>query len=253
LGRHISAEKRFVGLDNYAALAADPIFWNSVLHNLLWMVFSPVIAISLGLMAAVLLWSRPLGFTAFRTFFFLPQVIGAAVIGLIWRFMYDPRRGIIAEVGDATGLSFLSHGWIGDSNTALGAVIVADVWASLGFFMVIFLSGLQNVNTELLDAAKLDGANIFQRFFHVIIPQLAPVITMVTVLAIIGSLNVFDIIWAMTQGGPGNATEVIGTYTYTKAFEESNIGYGSALTIVMTALALISSAVFMHVRSRRDQ
>lgn len=248
----IAPEKRFVGLGNYIALAGDTVFWSAVSHNLIWMAFSPAVAISLGLLVAVLLWRKPRGFTIFRTFFFLPQVIGAAVIGLIWRFMYDPRRGIINEIANATGLSFLSHGWIADSSTALGAVIAADVWASVGFFMVIFLSGLQNVNNELLEAATLDGANALQRFWHVIIPQLSPVLTMVTVLAIIGSLNVFDLIWAMTQGGPGNATEVIGTYTYTKAFEESNIGYGAALTIVMTALALGSSAIFMYVRSRRE-
>jgi ABC-type sugar transport system permease subunit len=249
----IAAEKTFVGLDNYGSLLTDRVFWNSLSHNIIWMVCSPTISISLGLLTALLLWNRPIGFTAFRTFFFLPQVLGAAVIGVIWKFIYDPRRGIIGQLGDALGMPFLSQGWLADSGTALGAIIAADIWAATGFFMVIFLSGLQGVSTELLEAAKLDGANAAQRLRHVIIPQLAPVITMVSVLGIIGSLNVFDLIWAMTQGGPGNSTEVIGTYIYTKAFEESNIGYGAALTMVMTVLALLSSFMFIKIRGRREQ
>ena len=249
----VSRSKTFVGVANYINLVQDPLLWASLQHNVVWMATMAVVPIFLGLVLAVLLWRRPPGFTLFRTFYFMPQILGAAVIGILWKFIYMPRRGVLAIIGQATGLPFLQHGMLAQTNTALAAILVANIWAGIGFFFVIMLAGLQNVDMDLMDAAKVDGANAVQRFRHVVIPQLANVITMVTVLALIGGLNVFDIVWSMTEGGPANSTEVVGTYAYTSAFLESNVGYAASLTMVMTALALMTTVIFIWVRERRGE
>lgn len=243
----------FVGFSNYVKLVQDDLLWVSLGHNIFWMVFGSIGAIGLGLVLAVVLWStRPRGFTVFRTVYFMPQVLGAAVVGIIWRMIYAPRRGLLYKLGDALDIDFLKHGFLGDHNTALSAVLLASVWSAIGFFFVIFLAGLQNVDQDLIDAAKVDGANARQRFRHVVVPQLSPVITMVIVLGMINSLNIFDIIWAMTGGGPANSTEVIGTYAYTKAFLESQFGYSAALITVSSGLALVMSTAFIRLRERGE-
>lgn len=244
------AERPFVGLANYIRLLQDDLFWLSLRHNLMWMVVGAAVPIALGLFLALLVWKRPFGFTIFRTVYFLPQVLGAGILGVMWKLVYQPRRGILHQIGEAAGIEALQFSPLADVDQALWAVLIAAIWASIGFFFVIMLAGLQNVDTDLLDAATVDGANNWQRFQHVIIPQLSHVITMVTVLAFIGGLKIFGIIWAMTQGGPANGTEVIATYAYVHFSQLSEVGYSAALTTVMAALALIITLIFMRLRER---
>ncbi len=239
-----------VGIDNYVQLAQDDLFWNALGHNIIWIIVGSIGAIGLGLVLAVLVYNRPRGFMIYRTVYFLPQVLGAAIVGVLWSMIFAPRRGLLYQIGKSTGIDFLTHGFLGDHNTALLAVLVASIWASIGFFFVIFLAGLQNVDKDLLDAAKVDGANGVQRFWYIIIPQLSHVITMVIALGMIGSLKVFDIVWAMTQGGPANSTEVLGSFAYIEAFLHTNVGYASAIIMVTSALALIMSVGFIRLRER---
>jgi len=159
---------------------------------------------------------------------------------------------VLAQAGDALGVGGVERALLGDSSTALPAVLVAAIWGGMGLYFLILLAALQGVEPDLLDAARLDGASALQRVRHVILPQISNAINVTVVLAIIGSLRVFDIIWVMTGGGPANANEVIATYAYQKAFTESDFGYGSALTVVMTVLALALSALYVRVRERRE-
>jgi raffinose/stachyose/melibiose transport system permease protein len=244
--------KQFVGLGNYVRIAQDRLFWLSLQHNAIWMVLGTITPITLGLMLALLLWSRPVGFLFFRTVFFLPLILGDAILGIMWVIVYQPRRGILYQIGQMTGWEALKFSPLADVTLALYAVLVAGIWGSVGFFFVILLAGLQNVDADLIDAARVDGANAWQRFRHVVIPQLSHVLTMVTVLALIGGLRVFGIIWAITRGGPANGTEVIATYAYTKFSAESDVGYSAALTMIMAALALLVTVVFIRVRERRE-
>jgi ABC-type sugar transport system permease subunit len=153
---------------------------------------------------------------------------------------------------DAIGLEDVSRGWLGDPDWALYAVLVAAIWATIGFVFVIFLAGLQNVSKDLLEAATIDGANTWQRFRDVTVPQLANVINVVTAILLIGGFNVFDIIFVMTGGGPANATEVIATYTYKEAFVQNRIGYASTLSLVMTVISLVVSVAFIRLRERQE-
>ncbi len=244
--------KNFVGLANYARILRDDVFWLSLQHNAIWMTVGTAVPIALGLFLAILIWSRPRGFIAFRTIYFLPQVLGAGILGVMWKLVYQPRRGILHQLGTSLDWDFLKLSPLADFHLALWAVLVAEIWASTGFFFVIMLAGLQNVDMDLIDAATVDGANAWQRFRHVVIPQLSHVITMVTVLALIGGLKVFGIIWAMTQGGPANGTEVIATYAYEWFSALGQVSYSAALTMVMAALALIITVVFIRVRERGE-
>jgi ABC-type sugar transport system permease subunit len=244
--------KNFVGLDNYRALLGDPLLWLSLRHNVIWVIIGTVAPLAIGLLLAMLLWTRPPGFTLFRTIIFMPQVLSAVVIGIIWNWIYNPLFGNLNKLLDAIGLEEVSRGWLGDPDWALYAVLAAAVWATIGFVFVIFLAGLQNVSKDLLEAATIDGASGWQRFKDVTVPQLSNVINVVTAILLIGGFNVFDIIFVMTGGGPANATEVIATYTYKEAFTQNRVGYASTLSLVMTVISLVVSVAFIRVRERQE-
>ena len=244
--------KEFVGLANYAALLQDPLLWTSLSHNLIWVVLGTIAPLVIGLLLAIMLWNRPPGFTLFRTFFFLPQVLSSVVIAIVWGWIYNPIFGILNQGLSAVGLEHLERAWLGDGDVALYAVLAAAVWAQTGFVFVIFMAGLQNVSRDLLEAAMLDGANAWSRFWNVTMPQLASVTTVITVFLLIGGFNVFDVIFVMTAGGPANATEVIATYTYSEAFTQNRVGYGATLSMVMTVLSLVAAVVFMRIRERGE-
>ncbi|MDF3042876.1 MAG: binding-protein-dependent transport system inner rane component [Thermomicrobiales bacterium] len=244
--------KEWIGLDNYRELIRDPMLWTSLRHNLIWVVIGTVAPIVIGMALALLLWRQPKGFTLFRTMFFMPQVLSTVVIGIVWNWIYNPIFGILNTGLDAVGLEGVSRGWLGDPDVALYAVLIAAIWATIGFTFVIFLAGLQNVSKDLLEAATIDGANAWQRFWNVTVPQMAGVINIVVAFLLIGGFNVFDIIFVMTGGGPANATEVIATYTYKEAFTQNNIGYASTLSLVMTVISLIASVTFIRLRERQE-
>jgi len=242
--------KNFVGLANYARFFRDRLVWISLQHNLIWMTAGTVVPITLGLFLAMLLWGRPKGFLTFRTVYFLPQVLGAGILGVMWRLIYQPRRGVLFQIGQVLGIEAFRYSPIAYAHTALPAVMVAAIWASTGFFFVIMLAGLQNVDMDLMDAAQVDGADAWQRFRNVVIPQLSHVITLVTALALIGGIKEFGLIWAVTQGGPGNATEMIATHAYTEFSRHSDVGYASALTMLIAAIAFVFTMIFILVRER---
>lgn len=245
-----TAVKNWVGLDNYQRLFEDDLLWKSLWHNLIWIVIGTMSPLAIGFLLAVLLSNRPKGFTLFRTVFFLPQVLSTVIIALVWQWIYNPIFGLLNQVLDDTGLESWSRGWLGDTTWALYAVLAAAIWATIGFVFVIFLAGLQNVSRDLIEAATLDGANGWQRFWDVTVPQMANVITVVAALLLIGGFSVFDIIFVMTGGGPANSTEVIATYAYTEAFTQNHVGYASTLTLVMTGITLIASVIFIRLRER---
>ncbi len=245
--------KEWIGLENYQALLDDSLLWRSLQHNLIWVVIGTIAPLVVGFLLAVLLASRPKGFTLFRTVYFMPQVLSPVVIGIVWGWIYNPLFGLLNKGLDRIGLENASRGWLGDPQFALYAVLVAAIWAEVGFVFVIFLAGLQNVSRDLIEAATLDGANAWRRFWDVTVPQMANVVTVVTSLLLIGGFSVFDIIFVMTGGGPANATDVIGTYAYTEAFTQNNVGYASTLTLIMTVITLIASIIFIRFRERGEE
>ena len=244
--------KQFVGFANYARLFSDRLLWQSLQHNLLWVIVGTITPIAIALLLGALLWRGLPGMLFFRTIFFLPVILSEVVIAIVWNWIYHPLFGPLNLLLRGVGLDSLARGWLGDPQTALPALLVTAIWGYFGFAFVVIMAGLQDVNLELVEAAEIDGANSWQRFRYILVPELRHVLTMITALTLIGGFNVFGIVFVMTQGGPGTATQVIATYTYRKAFQESDIGYGATLSLVMTLITLVTSYLFIRIRERND-
>lgn len=242
----------FTGLQNYQRLLSDSQMWSSLGNNVIWVVIGTAAPIIIGLFLSVVLWTGARGSLFFRTIYFLPVVVSPVIIGVIWSWIYNPLFGILNYSLRSVGLGGLAKGWLGEPSTALYAVLVTAIWSYIGFCVVVLYSGLQKVDSQLVDAAKIDGANAWTRFRHVIIPQISSVLTMVLVYTVIGGFNVFDLVFIMTRGGPANASEVIASYTYEKAFQENEVGYGAALSMVMTLIALIAAIITLRLRGREE-
>lgn len=244
------AEPVFTGLQNYQRLLADPLMWKSLWHNLIWVFWGTIAPIAIGLVLSVVLWTGVRGAIVFRTVYFLPMVLSPVVVGVIWGWIYNPLFGILNRGLRSIGLGAIAMGWLGEPATALYAILLTAVWTYIGFCVVVIFSGLQKVDSELVDAARVDGANVRQRFRHVIVPQIRSVLTMVIVYTVIGGFNVFDVVFVMTRGGPANASEVIATYTYKASFVNGEVGYGAALSMVMTTVALAAAFLTLKLRTR---
>ncbi len=242
----------FNSASNYTRLAADGAMWAALGNNLIWVILGTAVPIFIGLVISVMLWSDARGSITYRTIYFLPVVLSPVVIGIIWGWIYNPLFGLLNTGLRQVGLGRWAIGWLGETETALYAVLVTAIWSYLGFCIVVLFAGLQKVDPELVAAARIDGANARQRFRHVIVPQIRPVLTMVIVYTVIGGFNVFDVIWVMTSGGPNNATEVIASYTYEVAFKGNEYGYGATLSMVMSVLSLIAAWITMRLR-RADE
>lgn len=242
----------FSGATNYVRLAGDTQMWAALGNNVIWVVVGTAVPVFIGLILAVMLWSDARGSMTYRTIYFLPVVLSPVVIGIIWSWIYNPLFGLLNTGLRTVGLGDWAIGWLGEPDVALYAVLVTAIWSYLGFCIVVLFAGLQKVDPELIAAARIDGANVRQRFRHVIVPQIRPVLTMVIVYTVIGGFNVFDIVWVMTNGGPNNATEVIATYTYEVAFRSNDYGYGATLSMVMSVLSLIAAWITMRLR-RADE
>jgi raffinose/stachyose/melibiose transport system permease protein len=243
--------KDFVGLSNYTRMVGDQAVWKAFYNNVIWVIIGTISPVVIGLFLALLLWSGARGSLFFRTVYFLPFILPLVVVSIVWQWIFHPLFGPLNKLLDGVGLDQLSRGWLGDPNTALYAVLVSAIPGAAGLVVVILFAALQNVDVSQVEAAKIDGASWLQRAWYVVIPQLAPVITMVTAITLIGGFAVFDNVFVMTGGGPGQASEVLGTYTYQVAFQENQAGYGSTLAVLMTALSLISAVAFVRLRERQ--
>ncbi len=248
----VAPTKDWVGLSNYARMLGDSVALKAFSNNVIWIILGTIAPVILGLFQALLVWSGTRASLLFRTLFFLPFVLPLVVVGIVWQWVYHPLFGLVNKVLDGVGLESLSRGWLADPHTALYAVLIAAIWGQTGLCFLILHAALQNVDESTVEAAMLDGANWFQRARSIIVPQIAPQITMVTAITLIGGFSVFDIIFVMTGGGPGNASDVLGTYTYKMAFEQNEAGYGSALSMLITILSLIAALVFVRLRERQS-
>ena len=240
----------FVGLANFVQLFTDPEVLHALGNNLIWIVIGTIAPLVLGLVFALLLWTVRRGSRFYRLALFFPYVMPGVAIGITWGWVYDPIDGWLNVALRAVGLSSLTTGWLGNPHTALLAVLATAIWGACGFVMLIFLSALQNVDLELVDAAQIDRANAAQRVWHVVLPQIMPVFLMVTTVTLVGGFSVFDIVFIMTGGGPANASDVLGTYAFSNAFQLNQISYGTAIALLITALS-IPCAVLLNRLQRR--
>jgi raffinose/stachyose/melibiose transport system permease protein len=232
-------QPEFVGLDNYVRIfTSDPVFWRSLSNSVVWVVLSLAVPMMIALALALGLNRRMVGRNLLRSVFYLPAVFASITVAAMWRWLYNPTLGLVNQVLEAVGLESWTQTWLGDPDFAFYSVFAASVWQGVGFSMVLLLAGLQNVPQELVEAARIDGANAWQVFRNVTIPALRPTFVVVVILTIINSLKVFDLIVGMTGGGPAQSTQVLALWSYTQSFTNHSFGLGGAVATVLLVVSL---------------
>jgi N-acetylglucosamine transport system permease protein len=264
--RGVSARQRFIGLDNFARLAHDPLFWAGVRHNGLMLLVVPVITIALALFFASMLniggrggkaaIQGVRGSSVYRVAYFFPQVLSVVIVAVLWQFVYTPNSGLLNGFLKAVGLGALRRSWLADPQLALWAVMAVIVWSAVGFYVVLFSAGMQSIPREILEAAFLDGAGPLAIFRRITLPLLWDSVQVAFVYLGIMAMDGFAIVQIMTVGwgggGPDGATEVIGLGLYRNAFSYGKFGYATAMGVVLFFLTLTLAALTLRM-SRRER
>jgi multiple sugar transport system permease protein len=247
-----AGEPIFIGFQNFADLFTDPIFGKAFVNNIIWVIGFGGLSIVIGLGLALALNRPRRGVGFYRSAIYLPMVFSLTVTGLFWRLLYQPDGAVNSFLG-AIGLGEYERQWLADPNLALYAVLIAAVWRQCGYIMVLYLAGLKGVDPTLEEAAAVDGANKWQRFWHIVMPQLRGVNAVVFAVTVIDSLRTFDIVWAMTRGGPYNSTQLLSTYMYQTSFTLVDLGYGSAIAVVIFLLAIVFIIGYLGRAGREEE
>ncbi|WP_330619796.1 carbohydrate ABC transporter permease [Pseudobutyrivibrio sp.] len=244
----ISADKVFVGLENWKTLLHDEMFWKSFQHNLIVMVFSIVLQIPLGMLLATFLDAGGKKFNIFKIIWFLPYLMSSVAIAFLFVYALATNGGMVSSLASIIQGKKVTIDLLGTAPNALYTVIGVMAWQFTPFYMVYFIAGYGNIDTTIYEAAIIDGATRWQYIKHIAIPLLGPIFKTACIMSLIGSLKYFDMIWNMTQGGPAGTTELMATYMYKLSFQQFSMGYGSTVAagmfILITAIALIFNKVF---------
>jgi multiple sugar transport system permease protein len=239
----------FIGLDNYAEAATDARFWSALGHTFLFTVGSVLTELVLGLVLALALNRAYRGRGLVRTAVLLPWAIPTVVAALLWSFMFDSRAGIVNAVLIDAGLMDERHPliWFLDAVWAWVPIILADVWRMTPFVTLLLLAGLQNIDASLYEAARIDGASTWQQFRHITLPLLKPALLVVLIFRTLDAFRVFDLIFVLTNGGPGVATEPIALYTHSRLLNMLRFGYGSALSVIIFLVTFLMAVFYIKV------
>ncbi len=244
-----SVHKYFIGLYNYRSLITDPVISVAVKNNFIYMFWSLVFQVGGGLLIALFLESKFVkkGRVFFRTLFFIPSVISITVIGTLFTFIYQPDVGLLNSILRFVGLDSLAVGWLGNSHTALYAIIAMSQWQYTGYAAMLLVVAIQRISPEILESSRLDGCGFFQQARYIIIPQIRDTLTIVVIITVNWAMQVFNEIQVMTGGGPGNATQTLGNYMYTAAWSYDKFGYASAIGNLILVITVILSAFQMRL------
>jgi raffinose/stachyose/melibiose transport system permease protein len=249
---------QWVGLANYQRAMTDVKFWAAFRNNLLMIIAVTIVPTILGLILSVFLFDyfskkfSPMLANFFKAILYIPQILPVAIAGVVWKWILNPNWGSLNTTLTSLGLDSLVRNWLGDPKTALGVVMVIMVWFQIGYPLVIFMAALQRVDPELLEAAEIDGATWFQKFFYITIHQIRPEIFVVILTTTIYALKIFGQIYVLTRGGPGTSTIVPSYYTYQAYFEQANIGYGSTIATVMTLIIVALTFAFIRLQVKQE-
>lgn len=235
----------FVGLGNYAAIAADSRVIGAVTNNVVFAVSLTILTVSIGTLLAAAIERRVRGWRFFKVVWFVPLVIPMTVTGIVWANAYDAHVGVVNSILNSL-LGIDAHAWLADPATALAALILVAVWQTVAYPMIIILAAMEAIDPHIQDAATVDGVSARQRLLHITLPNVRGVILTVILLQMIFSFKVFDIVWTMTQGGPGNVTEVLGTLVYKEAFTFHRFGTASAVAFISSTVITIVAVLFLR-------
>ncbi|MBW1213234.1 MULTISPECIES: carbohydrate ABC transporter permease [Pantoea] len=230
----------FAGVSNYLRMFSDPVFWIALGNNAILMLFYTLLPISVGLLLCSFLYDTRNNTerSVLRILFFLPYIMPMAVLGVVWRWLYNPAFGPIDQFLRAVGLPQLAMSWLGDFTWALPAVGMVATWYFFGFCLVLFMAGLQRMDPSLLEAADLDGSSRRQKFMRITLPGLRPELRIALLLTVIASLKAFDLVYVMTQGGPGTSTMVTNIFMYKQGFDLHYFGYASSVAVFSMVIVL---------------
>lgn len=249
----ISPVKKFVGFGNYHYLFFDDsVFWIALRNNIIWMVLFLLIPVIVGLLMALVLNRHFRGRTVFRGLWYFPYILSNIVVAIIWEWMYYPQQGFFDQFLKLFGITDNGAGWLGNPHIALYTVVLAAVWQGTGAPMVLFLSGLQAIPREASEAATIEGASKLQSLVYVTVPLLRETFVVVISTTMILALRVFDIIYAMTNGGPVDSTEVLATWMYKQTYTFNHLGIGSAIAVIMIVLIAVITIPYVSYASKEQ-
>ncbi|MDX3105208.1 carbohydrate ABC transporter permease [Nonomuraea angiospora] len=248
-----SGSQEYVGLDNYAKLVDDPVFWSSLGNNALYAVVSIVFQVFGALLLAALIesigserWRRGL-----RAVYFIPSAISLTVAGLLFYFVYEPNLGPLNHALQAVGLGQFAQAWLGQESTAMPAIIAMSQWQGFGYSTLLFAVAIQRIPSEIYGAAAIDGVGPIRRFVHVTVPLVREMTGLMAIVTISGAFQVFNEVMVMTAGGPNNSTQVLGTWLYRSGFVRNNFGYAAAVATVLFVITLGIAVAQLWVTRRR--
>jgi len=251
--RGVSANKTWIGIENYKKLVGDPAFLMSVKNAAWFLVVCGFVILILSLLIAHAAQGQSRVARAMRAIYLFPQVISLVVVAILWKFIFNPEYGLVTSAMNAVGADAYTKPWLGDSKTAIAAVGTAFVWWAMGFYIMLFAAGLKSLPTEVMEASSLDGASGFSKFFKVSWPMMWSVKRVAYTYIVINVLNIFALVYLMTQGGPDRATDVPLTYLYEQAFKNSQFGYGTSVAVVSFLLAITLSGALMYAMRKNPE
>jgi multiple sugar transport system permease protein len=247
----IGVEPEFVGLKNYAVMLKDRHFWEALWHTVYFVILSTPSLVVVGLVLALIVNARLKGTTFLRSAFFLPHILSISVISSIWVFVLQPYTGLMNAILHKLGI-VQEIFWLSDVHLAWISILIATVWWTVGFNMVLFLAGLQEIPDDLYEAARIDGANAWESFRYITLPSLRGVILLIVVLQSIASFKLFGQPWLMTQGGPGTATRPLVQYIYETGFRANEMGLASAMSYVLFLVMILFAVIQFKFLSTKD-
>lgn len=249
----------FIGLDNFKRVCSDTIYWKSVLHTFEYAGLKLLFVLPLSLITAVLLQRKRFGSGVLQGIYFLPTVISSAVYSLIWYFIFATYNGVLNGYLKSAGLISAPVDWLGNGKTAMIAVVIVAVWGAFGNYMILLISGLAGIPSDVYESAQIDGANGIQTFFKITLPMLGPVLKVVIMLAVTTAFKDYQSILVLTGGGPNNRTHVMFSYIFQMVFGTSNsaaslqIGYGSVLSILSALIVGIITVLYLQFSKKMDE
>ncbi|MCD7806134.1 MAG: sugar ABC transporter permease [Lachnospiraceae bacterium] len=247
------APLKFVGLQNFVTIFGDRNFRNSFIHTVTYSLMTVFPTLVISLLLAVLMNSKIRGITFFRAAFYFPHIVSVVAVGAVWNMLFQPDYGPINMFLKFIGISNPPR-WVLSTTWAMPAVAIVSVWKNMGYYMIIYLAGLQGIDHSLHEAASIDGANGWQRLRYITVPLLTPTTFFVLIMLTIQCFKVFDLVYVMTGGGPGNATQTLVNYIYTKAFTSWKLGEASAAAMIMFVVVLAVTLIqFAGERKWSDQ
>lgn len=248
----ISPATTFMGFDNYISAFNDTIWWKSIYNGFYFAIMALIFMNPLALLLAVAVYSEVKGSKIYKVIFYIPPIMSGIVVGYMWKWIYDPYNGILNSFLSIINLESLNKAWLSDLKTALPAISIASIWQGFGGSFILFWAGLQDIPQEIYEAADVDGATSWQKLTKITLPLLKKTYTVITILTILGAMQILGLIIAMTNGGPGFETTVPSLRIYVEAFTNFKFGYASALSVILGIMMLTISLIKIWMDREKD-